>query len=187
MYQQYDLLIKKLAHECLLKLPSGYTSLDDLEQEARIVLMKLRRKRYKPSMGKFITILTKSIKNQYAKIVRDAYTTKRGLINFVTVDPVEFETYIHKNQISQDVELERKEILNKLREIDSDVADLIEFGVPDELFAYARKTARKIAVERKRKRAGLIKINKIIFSKSLLEKFYKVDFDNLIKTLHSGK
>ena len=155
----------------------GYSTLDDLEQEGKIVLMILLRKRYKPKMGKFSTLLSKCIINKYQKIIRSAYAKKRASIT--TLDPYQFDIIINQDQLSQLEELERKEIVAKVRNIDEDIADLIEIGVSKEFFIFARNQARKKALK-----SGT-KINKISFAKKIIEKFYGVDLKKLIKTMNN--
>lgn len=181
MYREYNNLIKKMAWGCLSRLPLGYNSisLEDLEQEGRIVLMTLLRKRYKPSMGKFSTLLSKALINRYAKIIREINARKR--LSMTVLDPDAFEEAIIQKQKSQHEELERKEMMAKIRKVDEDLADLIEIGVPEELFIYARNQARSQALKNK------TKIHKISFAKGIIEGFYGIKFNKILKLIHSDE
>jgi hypothetical protein len=177
MYIKYDPLIKKLSWVCLRGMPNGYTTLEDLEQEGRIVLMKLMRKRFKPDKGKFSTILYKALENRYRQLLREARTKKRASIT--VLDPYQDEITFDCRQADAQTFLERKEMLKRIREVDEDIADLIEVGVPSGLMAYARFKARHRALK------GGTNIGKISFAWKIIEKFYGIDLKAVIKTIHS--
>jgi DNA-directed RNA polymerase specialized sigma subunit len=178
MYKKYDALIKKMAWRCLRGMPTGYTTLEDLEQEGRLALMKMLRKRFKPGKGKFSTVLYKALDNRFKQLLREAYTKKRASVT--VLDPYQDEITIDCNQMSAQTFLERKEMLKRIREVDEDIADLIEIGVSPELLAYARFKARHRALK------GGTNISKISFAWKIIEKFYGIDLKAVIKTIHSS-
>lgn len=177
MHKKFDLLIKKQAWNCYKKLPACYLSIEDLIQEGHLVLIKMMRKRYKPEMGKFSTLLTKALMNSYGKIVRTAYTKKRA--SLTVIDPYQDEYYV-KDQFTQQDAMERKELLKRIREVDEDIADMLEVGVSPELLIYARNRARNRAVKSGRK------LNKISFSIKIIEKFYGISFKTTLNRIHSN-
>lgn len=159
-------------------MPTGFTTLEDLEQEGRIALMKLLRKRYKPNKGKFITFLYKALDNRFKQLLREAYTKKRASVT--VLDPYQDEITFDNNISSAQTILERKEMLKKIREVDEDIADLIEIGVSPELLAYARFKARHRALK------GGTNIGKISFAWKVIEKFYGVDLKSILNIIHSS-
>lgn len=167
-----------MAWGCLQRMPLGYNSLslEDLEQEGKIVLMQLLRKRYKADEGKFSTFLSKALINRYAKINRGIYTRKRFCSD--VLDQEAFEGAIIQKTKSQQEELERKELIAKIRTIDEDIADLVEVGVPRELFIYARNQARSRAVK-----YGT-KICKISFARNIIEGFYGINLNKILKLIY---
>jgi len=159
-------------------MPTGFTTLEDLEQEGRIALMSLLRKRYKPNKGKFITFLYKALDNRFKQLLREAYTKKRASVT--VLDPYQDEITFDNNISNAQTFLERKETLKRIREVDEDIADLIEIGVSPELLAYARFKARHRALK------GGTNIGKISFAWKVIEKFYGVDLKSILNTIHSS-
>lgn len=139
--------------------------------------MKLMRKRYKASMGKFSTLLTKALINRYDNMVRGVYTRKR--LSLTVLDPDALEEAIIQRQASQLEDLERKEMIARIREVDEDIADLVEVGVPKELFIYARNQARNRALK------NGTKIRKISFARTVIEGFYGINLNKLLNKIYS--
>jgi len=177
MYKKYNPLIKKITWQYIQKMPPGFTSFEDLEQEGRIVLMKLLRKRFKPEKGKFTTILYKAIENRFKQLLREAYAKKRASIT--VLDPYQEEITMDCNKSNAQTFLERKETLKRIREVDEDIADLIEIGVSAELLAFARYKARHRALK------GGTNIGKTSFAWKIIEKFYGIDLKVVLKAVHS--
>lgn len=172
--KKYSNTIHKEAQFCFSKLPDGYVEYKDIFQEGKIVLMMVLRKRLNPKRGKFITLLTVSLKNRFQKLIREAYAKKRLYIT--AVDPTAFNLMPSTN--NQQKIMERKEALERIRDIDEDLANIIEHGIPPELFIFARNKARQKSFK------NGTKIKKITFDQKTLEQHYNKCFDEIfIKVL----
>lgn len=180
LYEKYSRMIDSLAWGCLKKLPEGYTTFEDIRQEALVVYARLIRKRFKVSKGtKFGTLLWKAITNHYSNILRDAYKPKN--INAIYIPSEEFDRH-QSSEFSPVDALIRKEyeekILLKLKEIDQDIYDLVVNGPPEDLLMFVRKNARVSAYRRGCKKWNLRLTRKII------ELYYDVNLESIIKQLH---
>jgi len=171
--KKYSNLIHQESHFCFSRLPDGYMEYKDIFQEGKIVLMMVLRKRLNPRKGKFITLLTVSLKNRFQKLIREAYAKKRLCIT--AVDPDSFNLIPSKN--NQQKIMERKEALERIRNIDEDLANIIEHGIPTDLFIFARNKARQKAYK------NGTKIKKITFDQKTLEQHYNKCFAEIFDKL----
>lgn len=171
----YGPMIKKLSINCLRKLPKeSYLSLEDLEQEGWIVFIKLKRKRFKPELKtKFGTLLYLSLINRYKNIVRDSYKPKRHAILQEINESIIDET------IDQDKLLKRKETIKKIKNINKGLADLLNNGVSQELYYYAKHQA-KIKAARNNRKIGAIK-----FTRGMIEDFFGIKIHKILKIIQT--
>lgn len=182
LYGKYERMIDKLAWGCLRRMPEGFTTLEDLKQEASLIYVKLLHKRFRPENGtSFGTVLYKAITNHYSKLLRYAYRPKH--INAICVPGENFEQCPDELNTPQEA-LMRKEneekILNRLKEIDRDIHDLVVNGPPAELMAFAKKSARVTAYKRGCRRWE----DRLTWP--VIESFYGVNLESIIQQIHTA-
>lgn len=179
---KYEQMIKYLAWGCLRRLPTGTMLLDDLVQEGWMVYVKLRRKRFKPDKkAQFRTILYISLVRRYQNIIRYAYKEKRHCPSWMIQSDGIDEIAQHNNYCEQEQYVFRMEVIEKIKMISPELADLLENGVPDGLLKLARHKARVCAANRRGK------VKAIKFTKGLIEDFFGCNINKILEMVHSEK
>lgn len=176
LLQDYEKMIGKLAYGCLRRLPVGSWDIDDLEQEGRIIFIKLKRKRINDK-AKFGTLFYSHLMSRYQNIVRDTWRSKRCAQKNYTL-MYNIEDQIQDNRPNQEDELSKKEIIQKISEINPDFADMLANGVSEELFKLAKHEARLKALRNKRK------VGAIMFTKKIIEKFFGCNLNKILEIIH---
>lgn len=123
-------MIKKLAWECLKRLPSRYYTIEELEQEGRIIFVKLRRRRL-DGRASFGSLLFTALRNRYADIVREAYCGKR--LGFT----VELEDVHADEGASALYEIQCDEFIRYIKKINLDLAEFFINGPNEKIKKFA--------------------------------------------------
>lgn len=172
---EFEGMIKRLAWECFRKLPRQYLTLEEVEQEGRIVFVRLLRKRLKAGGATFSTVLYRSLQNRYRDLVREAYTVKRS--HERTADQVEecFDRLIP----SPEEMVELKQFLDYVRRVDGGLWDFFLSGPSEDLERFAK--------ERHFRRMRTEDSEGSLISLGCIEEFFGVSFSKLLRNFKFGR
>lgn len=176
---EHEGMIRRLAWECYRKLPNAYLSLEEVEQEGRIVFIRLRRKRLRMN-STFSTLLYRSLQNRFKDLIREGYAVKR--LHERSSTEVE-ECYNQHSSTPEELVI-LKQFMDYLYQVDPDLADFFLHGPSDELerFAFTRHM-RRISMRRTRTE----KAEGTMISKACLEEFFGLSFSNLLRQFNIGR
>ena len=175
--EDYEGMIRKMAWDCYRRIPNYYYSIEELEQEGRLVFTKLLKNRLRLGGASFSTLLFKSLLNHYASIVRMAYTDKR----IHERSPVWVEDLISGRRSQHDL-LEIKEILDYIRIFDEGLADYFLHGPSEEFIKFARKRADNMAQFN-----GKEKARRVIINTKCIEEYFGFKFKDLVTNFNIGR
>lgn len=175
----FEEMIKKLAWGCLRRLPTNYSSIEELEQEGRLVFAKLLTKRLRMDGAKFSTVLYRSLMNRFSDIVREAYQPMRTHYSLMTDCEVDEE--IIGEQLSPQELLERKEVLDYIKMFDPNLADYLLHGPTEELIRFAK--GRKVRASQ----LGRCLPDKTLINLRCLEEYFGFKLDDLLQSFNIGR
>jgi len=179
MYKKYEMMLNQLAWGCLRRMPEGFTTFEDLKQEANLIYCKVLRDGFDQENGAaFGTVLYKAVINKFSNLLRDAYRPKHINASFLAGDVLEGMPSDSEDQLEALIGKERKEeILRRLYAIDADIADFVRNGPPPELLRFAKHKALK------RSYWNNTKYKEAKLTWRLIESFYGINLRKIIRQL----